>query len=830
MRRRVEWAVFLSLGVLLGLGIAAYRTSFFDQPALAQTGGPKTKAGKPEPGGIFSPPGTADTGTVVPPPGEPPFKGKVGRTVDESVSDWPPLARAPKGAPNVLYIVLDDVGFAALGCYGSPVIKTPHLDKLAKNGVRYNNFHTTALCSPTRSALMTGRNHHSNAMACITEGSTGFPGSYGRIPLANGFLSEMLTPFGWSAFAIGKWHLTPAEDMNLACNRKWWPLGRGFDRFYGFLGGEVDQWTPWLTYDNHFIKPPKTPEQGYHNVPDLVDKSKEFIADLTQVAPDRPFFLYFCPGACHAPHHAPKEWIAKYKGQFDSGWDDYREKALANQIKMGICPKGTKLSPRDPDVQEWAKLSKEEKALYATQMEVYAAYLSYVDHYIGELIAFLEEMGELDNTLIIAVSDNGASAEGGPHGSFNENIFFNGAPDTIKNNLKHVNQWGSPSTYPHYSWGWAWATNTPFRRWKREVTRGGTADLCIVHWPKGIKAKDAIREQFIHAIDVVPTVLDVLKLKMPKSINGVAQNPLEGVSFASTFENAKAKVPREAQYFEMFAQRAIYLDGWRAYAPWKFGENMTAKDLANDKWMLFHQEKDFSESTDVAAKFPGKLEELKQLWWMQASKYKVLPLDGRGIERLATPRPEMSSPRNKYVYYPGTGELESSNAADVRNRSYSITADVEIPKGGAQGVLLAHGSSFGGYSFFVNKDQKLQFSYNYLGIEEFKVISGGKIPPGKATLRWEFTTTGPPDFKVGKGAPGTGKLFINGKQVGQGKIAVTCPIAYGLSGDGLCCGRDTLTPVSADYRGEYPFTGVIRRVTVDVGTDQRAAPASKDRD
>ncbi len=825
MRRKTEVALYLGLGVLLGLGIAAYRNFLPGQAALAQE---KEK----KPGGIFSPPGTSESGTVGPSPDTPPFKGKIGRTVDESTSDWPPLARAPIGAPNVMFIVLDDVGFAALGCYGSPVCKTPHLDKLAKNGLRYNNFHTVALCSPTRSALLTGRNHHSNAMACITEGSTGYPGSYGRIPLANGFLSEMLTPFGWAAFAIGKWHLTPAEDMNLACNRKWWPLGRGFDRFYGFLGGEVDQWTPWLTYDNHFIKPPKTPEQGYHNVPDLTEKAKEFITDLKQVAPDRPFFLYFCPGACHAPHHAPKEWIAQYKGAFDAGWDDYREKTLANQIKMGICPPGTKLAPPDPDVVPWAKLSPQEKQLYAHQMEVYAAYLSYVDHYIGELVAFLEEMGELDNTLIITVSDNGASAEGGPHGSFNENLFFNGAPDTIKNNLKHLPNWGDPSTYPHYSWGWTHATNTPFRRWKREVARGGTSDLCIVHWPKGIKAQDGIREQFIHAIDLVPTVLDVLKMKPLTSINGVAQNPIEGVSFASTFDNPKAPLPREAQYFEMFAQRAIYLDGWRAYAPWKFGENITAKDLAKDNWMLFHIDQDFSESTDVATKYPEKLEELKQLWWAQASKYKVLPLDGRGIERLMTPRPEMSSPRSKYVYYPGAGEIESSNAADIRNRSHSITADVEVPKEGAEGVLLAHGSSFGGYTFFVNKEGKLQYSHNYLGIEESKIISSERIPSGKASLRWEFTATGPPDFKLGKGAPGDGKLFVNGKQVGAGKILDTCPIAYGLSGDGLCCGRDTLTPVSADYRdrGDYAFTGVIRRVTVDLASGGNPAPRKTDRD
>jgi arylsulfatase len=825
MRKRLEVAAYVALGVVMGLGIATYRTFLPGTWAVAQEKEKKA-------GGIFSPPGTSESGTVVPQPNPPQFKGKIGQTINESTPDWPPLASAPKGAPNVLYIVLDDVGYAALGCYGSPVCKTPHMDKLARNGVRYNNFHTVALCSPSRSCFLTGRNHHSNAMACITEGSTGFPGSYGRVPLANGFLSEMLTPFGWTAFAIGKWHLTPAEDMNLACNRKWWPLGRGFDRFYGFLGGEADQWTPWLTYDNHFIKPPKTPEQGYHNVPDLTDKAKEFVADLKQVAPDRPFFMYFCPGACHAPHHAPKEWIEKYKGAFDAGWDDYREKALENQIKMGICPPGTKLSPRDPDVPEWSSLNKGQKEMYARQMEVYAAYLSFVDHHVGELVAFLEAMDQLDNTLIILVSDNGASAEGGPHGSFNENLFFNGVPDTVAQNLKHLANWGDPTTYPHYSWGWTHATNTPFRRWKREVARGGTSDLCIVHWPKGIKSKDAIRPQFTHAIDLVPTVLDVLKMKSPTSINGVAQSQIEGVSFAATFEDSKVKIPREAQYFEMFAQRAIYLDGWRAYAPWKFGDNITAKDLTKDTWMLFNIDTDFSESEDLAQKNPEKLEELKQLWWAMASKYKVLPLDGRGVERLMTPRPEMSAPRSKYVYFPGTGEVEASNAVDIRSRSYSITAEVDVAKGGAEGVLLAHGSSFGGYTFFVNKDQKLQFSHNYLGLEEYKIVAKDALPEGKSTVRWEFQATAPPDFKEGTGAPGAGKLFVNGSLVGSGKIERTCPLAYGLSGDGLSCGRDTLTPVSADYhgRGEYVFTGMIRRVIVDVAPPGQPLPKTPDRD
>ena len=833
---------FLAVGLfcgLLGFGMASYRNVLTGPRAFAAAGEqskkPATKpveGAAPPPSAIFSPPGTSETGPVTPPPGTPPFKGEIGRTMSESTPDWPPLATAPKGAPNVLFIVLDDVGYAALGCYGSPILRTPHLDKLAKNGLRYNNFHTTALCSPSRSCFLTGRNHHANAMGCITEGSTGFPGYNGRVPLANGLLSEMLTPFGWSTLCIGKWHLTPNEDMNLACNRKWWPLGRGFDRFYGFLGGEVDQYYPWLTYDNHYVKAPKTPEEGYHNVPDLVDKAKEFIADLKQVAPERPFFMYFCPGACHAPHQVPAEWIARYKGKFDAGWDDYREKTLAKQIQMGICPPGTRLSPHDPDVAYWADLNDEQKKVYAHEMEVYAAYLEYVDHYIGELVAFLEELGQLDNTLIIAVSDNGASAEGGPDGSFNEILFFNNAPQPLSLNLKHLKHWGDPTTYPHYSWGWAWATNTPFRRWKREVARGGVSDLCIVHWPKQIKARGEIRHQFCHAIDLVPTVLDVLHIKMPTSINGVAQTPLEGVSIARTFHDPTARIAREAQYFEMLGTRAIYLDGWRAYAPWQtFGKQITSKDLDTAKWMLFNINEDFSEAEDVAAKYPLKLDELKQYWFMQAQKYNVLPLDASGVERLATPRPQISAPRDHYVYYPGTGEIEAANCVDVRNRSHSITASLQIPRGGAQGVLLANGGSFAGYSFFINKDRKLQYSHNYLAIEEYKVVSDEKVPAGTVTVKMEFKVTGPPDFKVGKGAPGTVTLFINGKQVGRGDIPVTCPIAYGLSGDGLSCGRDTCSAVSEDYMGsEFPFTGAIRRVFVDIGNDQHAAPRPKDYD
>jgi arylsulfatase len=829
--QKLQFAAVGLLCGLLGFGVATYRNLFSAPTAQAGEAGQKPGNAK-ESGGVFFPPGSSDSGPVVPAPNDPPFKGKIGRTVSESVPYWPPQPTAPKGAPNVLFIVLDDVGFAALGCYGSPVIKTPHLDRLAAGGLRYNNFHTTALCSPSRSCFLTGRNHHSNHMGAISEVSTGYPGYNGRIPLAHGFLSEMLTPFGWAAFAIGKWHLTPVEEMTLAAPRKWWPLGRGFERFYGFLGGDTDQWYPWLVYDNHMVAPPKTPQQGYHLVPDMTAKAREFIADLKQGAPERPFFMYFCPGTAHSPHHVPRDWIARYKGKFDAGWDDYREKALANQLKMGICPPGTKLSPRDEFTPPWAKLTRLQKEVYAHEMEVYAAYVSYIDHYVGELVAFLQEMGQLDNTLIITVSDNGASPEGGPHGSFSEMLFLNNVPQTVELAAKHLKHWGDPGTYPHYSWGWAWATNTPFRRWKEVVARGGTSDLCIVHWSRGIKAKGDIRHQFIHAIDLVPTVLDVLNLKMPASINGVAQAPLEGISFARTFHDPKAPLPREAQYFEMLGSRAVQLDGWRAYVPgpsWPLGKQTTPEYLDKAPWMLFNLNEDFSESTDVAAKYPQKLAQLKQEWFMQASKYKVFPLDSSGALRLLDPRPQLSPPRDKYVYYPGTGEVDDS-AADVRNRSHSITAEVEIPEGGAQGVLLCNGGTFAGYSFFINKDRKLQYSHNYCAIEEYKVISEEEVPAGKLTLRMEFKKTGPPDFEAGKGSPGTVRLFINGKPAGEGKIPVTVPVGYALSGDGLCCGRDSCSAVSTDYRGEFPFTGRLRRVVVDVGNDQHRAPQPKFRD
>ena len=774
---------------------------------------------------VLSPPGSYPSGSVVPAPTPPPFDGVIRPTVDQSTAQWPAQPRAPQGAPNVLFVMLDDFGFAQLGCYGAQGLQTPNIDKLAANGLRYNNFHATPLCSPSRAAFLTGRNHHSCAMGVISEFSTGFPGYNGRMPLSHGMIPEILGPAGWSTFALGKWHLTPPEDANLAANRRWWPLGRGFDRYYGFLGGTTNEFAPALTQDNHFIKPPGTPEEGYHFLTDMTDKAREYIVDVKHVAPDRPFFMYYCPGGIRAPQHVPKDWSDRFRGVFDKGWDHYREATLEKQIALGICPPGTKLSPRDPLIPAWDKLSPEQRRVYARQMEVLAGFAAFIDDQVGRLVTTLEELGELDNTLIVLASDNGASLEGGENGIPNEVLFFNNVPVTLEMAAAAIDDWGGPNSFPAVVGGWALAGNTPFRRWKREATRGGVSVPLIVHWPQRIKAKGEIRTQFTHAIDVVPTVLDVLGLKSPAALNGVAQAPMEGTSFAPTFADANAEPRRGTQYFEMAATRAIYQDGWRAYSPWEFGREMTAKSLADSKWMLFNIKDDFSESTDLADKFPEKVAELERTWWIEAARYNVLPLDGRSILRQLEPRPTMGQPRETYTYHSGGGEVASSVAVNVLNRSHSITAHVVIPEKGAEGVLLAQGGRFAGYSFYI-KDKKLCYSHNYVGLREYVLESTEEIPAGKTTLRYEFEVTGPPDFATGKGTPGIGRLFIGPRKVAETKLPVTVPLMFSLSGESLCCGWDSLTPASSAYRGEFRFTGTIEKVDVTCRAPTVQQPAA----
>jgi arylsulfatase A-like enzyme len=754
------------------------------------------------------------------------FPGVIGRTIEESTPAWPLPKRGELGAPNVLFIVLDDTGYGQLGCFGSP-IRTPNLDRLAANGLRYTNMHTTALCSPSRSCIMTGRNHHSNAMACITEGATGYPGSNGLIPFENGFLSEMLQLQGYSTFALGKWHLTPTTYCSAAGPFDRWPLGRGFDRFYGFLGGDTNQYYPDLVYDNHQVAPPSTPEEGYHLTKDLVDRTIAFIADARQVAPEKPFFTYFCTGAMHAPHQVPREWVDHYKGMFDDGWDAYREKVYKNQLELGILPTGTQLSRHDPDVEDWATLGDQERQLYARMMEVFAGFLEHTDDQIGRLLNFLERNGDLDNTLIMVVSDNGASAEGGPSGSVNENLFFNNVPEALEDNLKALDELGGPKYFNHYPWGWAWAGNTPFRRWKRETYRGGASDPYIVHWPGGIKAKGEIRTQYAHVIDLVPTVLEALHLQAPAQIRGVTQSPIQGVSFAHTFADAKTESKHLTQYFEMMGHRSIYHEGWRAVCPvpgpsfaeagmGPGGMNVTEaklRELDAHGWELYHVANDFSEATNLAAQNRDKLVEMIALWYVEAGRYNVLPLDSRMVARLADERPQVAAPRSHYVYRPNTSVVSNKIAANVLNRKHSVTATVRL-ENGAEGVMLSQGGSTGGYSFYL-QDHRLHYAYNFLGVQQFHIATKSKVSSGSHELRFEFEPTGKADVKSGKGTPARVQLYVDGQLAGQGDLPITIPLDIGIT-EGLACGRDEGSSVTTRYRAPFAFTGELEQVVVDV--------------
>ncbi len=777
------------------------------------------------------------------------FPGVIGRTFDVSEPAWPEPLRAKEGSPNVLFIVLDDTGFAQLGCYGSP-INTPNIDALAENGLRYNNMHTTALCSPTRSCILTGRNHHSNAMACITEGSTGYPGANGYIPHENGFLSEILLQKGYNTYAIGKWHLTPADQISAAGPYDRWPLGRGFERYYGFLGGETHQYYPELVYDNHQVEPPAAPEEGYHVTEDLVDKAISFIADAKQVAPDKPFFMYFCPGAMHAPHHVRNEWSDKYSGQFDEGWDVYRQNAFARQKELGIVPADAELSRHDPDVQEWESLNADEQKLYARMMEVFAGFLEHTDFHIGRLLSFLKQLDEFDNTLIMLISDNGASSEGGPTGSVNENLFFNNVPESLEENLAALDKLGGPETFNHYAWGWTFAGNTPFRRWKRETYRGGISDPFIIQWPAGIESKGEVRTQYTHAIDMVPTVLDFLGVEPPNEIKGVTQSPIEGVSFAQTVDDAQAPSRRHTQYFEMMGHRSIYQDGWRAVCPWPgpsfteagafFGEPIPFDKLTEldaKGWELYHVDEDFAENhnladvnlqtvanaakawlkegRDVESEVRAKLIEMIGTWYVEAGKYNVMPVDGRGTMRFAEERPQIAVARSSYTYYRGTQSVPYNAGPLLLNRSHSIIAAVEVPEDGADGVLLSYGGVDGGYALYV-QDGHLKYVQNYVSRDYLQVNSEAVVPAGKHALRFEFEVTGEADLAHGIGTPGTGRLFIDDEQVGEAAFPVTTPLSLGLTG-GLMVGADPGAPVCPFYEGPFEYEGTIGRVVINVG-------------
>ena len=754
------------------------------------------------------------------------FSGTIGRTADESTPAWPKPVRAVPGAPNVLFIVLDDTGYGQLGCYGSP-IATPNIDALAAGGLLYTNMHTTALCSPSRSCLVTGRNHHANATACINELATGYPGYNGAIPFENGFLSEMLVQHGFSTYLLGKYHLLPSEQESAAGPYDRWPLGRGFERFYGFLGGDTSQWYPELVYDNHQIQQPRTPEEGYHLTEDLTDKAIEFIADAKQVAPHKPFYMHFCPGAMHAPHHVAKEWADRYQGQFDDGWDVYRERVFARQKELGIVPATAELSRHDPDVPDWGELPADQRRFYARMMEVFAGFLSHADHHIGRLLDYLRETGELDNTLVMLVSDNGASAEGGVTGTPNEAQFYNNAPQPVADMVNRIDELGGTTTFNHYAWGWTFAGNTPFRRWKRETYRGGVSDPFIVHWPKGIKARGELRTQYTHLIDMVPTVLDVQGIEPPATIRGVTQAPLHGISFRYSFDDAAAPTRHRTQYFEMLGHRAIDHDGWRAVCPWPgpsfaeagkpFGVPISASDLADldaNHWELYNLDEDPTENHDVAHKHPDKLIGLIAQWYVEAGRYGVLPIDGSGMQRLATERPQVAEPRDHYVFRPGTQGVPFFAGPRVLNRPHAITADVEISQDRRDdGVLLSQGSGLGGWSLYLSGG-RLHYAHNYIGQAVYRVVSPEPVSAGRHQLRYEFEPTGELDFKHGRGAPGRAQLYVDGVLVAQEEFPTTTPMV--INPGPIVCGFNHGLAVSPDYDSPFQFNGNLHTVTVDV--------------
>ena len=757
------------------------------------------------------------------------FNGTINEDVRDSVPDWAPYEqpKPPEGAPNVVYVVWDDVGFSALSPFGGP-IQTPAMQRIADQGLRFTQFHTTALCSPSRASMLTGRNHTTVGMACIGEATTGFPNSNGHIPFETATIAEVLADRGYNTYMLGKWHLCPEDEMNLASTKRNWPLGRGFERYYGFLGGETSQWHPDLVYDNHPIEQPYSPEEGYHFSTDIADKAIEFVSDAKQIAPDKPFFMYYCPGVAHAPHHVAPEWADQYKGQFDQGYEQVREETLARQREMGIVPSDTELSPMNPladatgpngepwsqldVVRPWDSLDEDEQRLMARMGEVYAGMVSHTDHEIGRLLDHLETLGELDNTIIVVISDNGASGEGGPNGSVNENKFFNGIPDTMEENLKYLDVLGGPETYNHYSTGWAMAFNTPFKLWKRYAWNGGICDPFMISWPDGIDARGEIRDQYCHVTDVTPTIYDLLDVDLPNEVKGYTQWDLEGTSLAYAFTDAEAPSQKETQFYSMLGSRAIYHDGWKAntvhptIAGWS--------EFGADVWELYHVAEDRSEIVDLSAEHPQKLAELKSLWYHEAGKYQAFPLEDRlPTEVLTTPRPQLSPPRDRYIYRPGTAEVPEGAAVSVRNRSYKIAASVLDATANASGVLFSHGGRFGGHSLFV-KDSRLHYVYNWLGEQEYEIVSSIDVPEGDVVLGVSFDK----ERTNERGSSlGTATLFVNDAEAGSGEIR-TQPGKFMLAGEGLNVGRDPGGPVSTTlYESPFPFTGgTIRDVIVDV--------------
>ncbi|WP_029146279.1 arylsulfatase [Microbacterium luticocti] len=759
----------------------------------------------------------------------PAFGGRIATDVRDSVPDWAPYLEpsAPEGAPNILFIVWDDIGYGAWDLYGG-LIQMPTMRRIAERGVRFSQFHTTALCSPTRASLLTGRNAQSNGMGTIGEMADGFPGLSCLIPRENGMLPEVLREHGYNTFALGKWHLSPAVEMGMGASKRTWPLSRGFDRFYGFLGGLTDQWYPDLTYDNHPVEPPARPDEGYHLSADLAERALEFLRDSRSAAPAKPWFAYLAPGAGHAPHHAPREWSDRYAGAFSMGYERYREIVLENQKRLGLVPDDTVLPPLNPYrdaagpdgqswnesdlVREWDSLSADERRLLERQAEVFAGYLSYTDHHLGRVLDFLEETDQIENTLIVVISDNGASAEGGPAGSVNENRWYNGIPEDLDLNLSLLGDLGLENTHPHYSNGWAMAFNTPFKMYKTYASlEGGVADPLLVSWPARVAARPEPCHEYVHVIDVVPTVLEALGIQAPRTVAGIDQSEIEGVSFLPALVDPAATTDKSVQFYSMLGTRGIWSQGWHAsavHAPTPSGWGR----FDEDRWELYHLDEDRNQLHDLAAEHPEKLDELKRLWDELARRYNGYPIDDRNSEEiLAVERPNMTGLTDTLVLYPGCAPIsEHGGGVELPHRSFGITADLEIDDPAqVSGVVYSLGARFGGHALVV-REGALRYIYNWLGELEQELVSTVPLRSGRHVVEVRYEIDGQVD-----GSPhGMATLTIDGETAARQRIR-TQPGYFSLAGEGATVGREVGQPVSASYAPPFPFTGgTIHHVVV----------------
>jgi len=732
--------------------------------------------------------------------------------------------KAPKGAPNVVVVLLDDIGFGQSSAFGGPC-KMQTAEKLAAAGLRYNDFHTTALCSPTRTALLTGRNHHVNNAGAIMELATAFPGNTGIRPQSVAPVAEMLRLNGYSTAAFGKYHETPPWEVSVSGPYDRWPTHSGFDKFYGFIGGETNQWAPALFDGTIRVEPPHDP--NYHFTVDMTSQAIAWMQAQHSLTPDKPFLVYYATGALHAPHHVPKEYIDRYKGKFDQGWDALREETFARQKQMGVIPANAELTKRPKEIPSWDSQTPDQKKLEARQMETFAGFSEHTDEQVGRLVDALQGMGVLDNTLFIYIlGDNGASAEGGPEGAYNEMMALNGIISTAEINMSHLDNWGDPSTFPHYAIGWAWAGDTPFQ-WTKQIAShyGGTTNGVVIQWPARIKARGEFRSQFTHCTDIAPTVLEAAGLLFPKSVNGTVQRPFDGTSMVYSFDNAKAKETHTTQYFEMFGNRGIYHDGWvactRHSIPWLMVAN---PPLSKDVWELYHVAEDFSQANDLAAKNPAKLKELQALFMKEAAKNHVLPIDDRRSERFDATiagRPDLMGPRTSLTVYPGMVGMTENAFINIKNRSYTITAPVELKDANTNGVIIAQAGAFGGWVIYM-KDGKLHHEYNYFGVERTNIGGPNAVPAGKHEIKYEFVSDGPKP-----GAGGKSVLYVDGQQVAEGQIPKTQPFMF--SGDeGTDVGVDAETAVSNDYKqGDNKFTGKIDKVTIDTKPSNLSAADKK---